>query len=58
MDKEFIESVENLLKLIDEGVLVRDISKDNDFSCYAQQGLRIVKVLSDITRNLEKAKNK
>jgi len=54
--EEFIKSVEDLLTLIDEGVLVRDISRDDDFSYYVQQGLRITQVLSAIQRNLEVAK--
>jgi hypothetical protein len=53
MNKEFIKSVEELLELIEDGTLVRDISKDDDFVYFTKQGLRITKILSDVTRNLQ-----
>lgn len=52
----FIESVEDLLKLIDDGVLVRDTSGDNDFIYFTNQATRIVKVLGSVQNNLEKIK--
>jgi hypothetical protein len=55
-NEKLIKAVDDLLDLIEEGVLVRDISHDDDFSYYTKQALRIVNVLSDVTKEIKEAK--
>ena len=50
---ELIKSITNLLKLIEDGDLVRDISKDNDFMYFTKQAARISTALIDINKSLE-----
>ena len=47
--KKFTTSVEDLLKLIEDGILVRDISKDDDGQHFIKSSLRLVgKTVSEI----------
>ena len=54
--KKHIESVEHLLALIDEGVLVRDTSKDDDFKYFLNQGLEISQTIREVQISLDKLK--
>jgi len=53
---ELLEACEGVLELIDEGILVRDTSKDDDFSYFTKQGLRITKYLLKAKQAIKKAK--
>jgi len=55
---EFIKSVEDLLELIEKRDLVRNTNNDHNFAKFAEQGFRIIKVLSDVRNNLDKIKKK
>jgi hypothetical protein len=55
-NERLIKAVDNLLDLIEEGVLVRDTSHDDDFSYYTKQGLHIVDVLADVTQAIKEVK--
>ena len=42
------EAIEELFKLFDENILIRDTSNDHDFKKFTEQGIRITKVLAEL----------
>jgi len=55
--KKLITSVESLLKLINNGDLIRNTSKDSNFAYYTKQTFRITNTLSNVLNSLKKIKN-
>ncbi len=55
INKELLEALEGIIELIDNGVLVRDISEDDSKSYYLKQGLEIVSKLSKAKQAITKA---
>ena len=54
VNRELLECTKDLLKLIDDGILVRDCSKDDDHSYFIKTGLRLVKVLHRANETVKK----
>jgi len=52
---ELLEALNELRNLIDIGYLVRDISKDDNYSYFLKQGLMIKKVIGLMNEAIKKA---
>jgi len=52
---ELFKALETVFDLIDRGVLVRDISKDSDFSYFTKQGIEISNAVVLINEAIKKA---
>lgn len=55
-NKETIEALGDVMKLIDEGLLVRDIKEDGNFAVFMRQSIRIVRVLKRAQDIVERGK--
>ncbi len=52
---ELLKALQAVFNLIDKGVLVRDISKDDDYSYFLKQGIEIHNVIVLMNEAIEKA---
>lgn len=52
---ELLEALNDFYTLIDSGDLVRDISKDNDFTYFTRQGIRITNAIVSMNEAIKKA---
>jgi len=54
---EMLEALETVYSLINDGDLVRDISRDNDFMYFTNQAIRINNAIVSINEAIKKAKS-
>ena len=52
---ELLEALQDVLKLIENGDLVRDTSKDDDVMYFFKQGARITSALTNSKKAINKA---
>jgi hypothetical protein len=56
--KKHIKSVERLLSLIEDGILVRNTSRDDDFKYFMEQGLKIAQTIQEVQVSLDELRKR